>query len=79
MSDSVSVISGEQVDVDIDSQVPEPTNWDIMRKLDSIHTSLNSKLESLAGTVEKLQGEVFDLQEDNKKLTKELANSVKPS
>ena len=55
-----------------DSQGPEPTNRDIMRMLQTINTTLTNKLDSLSDTVERLQGEIFDLQENNKKLTKEL-------
>ena len=55
-----------------DSQGPEPTNRDIMRMLQTINATLTNKLDSLSDTVERLQGEIFDLQENNKKLTKEL-------
>ena len=55
-----------------DSQGPEPTNRDIMRMLQTINATLTNKLDFLSDTVERLQGENFDLQENNKKLTKEL-------
>ena len=55
-----------------DSQGPEPTNRDIMRMLQTINATLTNKLDFLSDTVERLQGEIFDLQENNKKLTKEL-------
>ena len=54
-----------------DSQGPEPTNRD-QRMLQTINAPLANKLDSLNDTVERLQGEIFDLQENNKKLTKEL-------
>ena len=55
-----------------DSQVPEPTNRDVMRMLQTINATLTNKLESLSDTVERLQGNFFDLLENNRKLTKEL-------
>ena len=76
--DSVSSATAEQAhamdDCDrvSDSQGPEPTNRDIMRMLQTINATLTNKLDSLSDTVERLQGEIFDLQENNKKLTKEL-------
>ena len=54
-----------------DSQGPEPTNRDIMRMLQTINGTLINKLDSLSDTVERLQGKKIDLQENNKKLTKE--------
>ena len=43
-----------------------------MRMLQTINATLTNKRDSLSDTVERLQGEIFDLQENNKKLTKEL-------
>ena len=63
--------SDTDIDGHTDSQGPEPTNRDIMRLLHTINASLHSKLEVLGDGVEQLQGEVLDLQEENKKLRKE--------
>ena len=42
---------------------PEPSNRDIMRLLMAMNKELNKKLDCLSETVERLQGEVFDLRE----------------
>ena len=43
-----------------------------MRLLHTITASLHSKLEALGDSVGQLQGEVFVLQDENKKLRKEM-------
>ena len=40
--------------------------------LQAINAPLTNKLDSLSDTIGRLQGELFDLQENNNKLTKEL-------
>ena len=40
--------------------------------LQAINATLTNKLDSLSDTVERMQGDIFDLQENNKKLTKKL-------
>ena len=40
---------------------PEPSNRDIMRLLMAMNKELNKKLDCLSKTVERLQGEVFDI------------------
>ena len=49
-----------------------PTNRGIIRMLQAINATLTNKLDSLSDTIGRLQGELFDLQENNNKLTKEL-------
>ena len=56
---------------------PTPTNCNIMRMLLTINVSLISRLDCLSDKVEQLQGEVFDLQEENKKPSKEIEESRK--
>ena len=68
--------SDTEIDGDMDSQEPEPTNRDTMRMLQAINASLISRLDSLSDKVQQLQGEVFDLQDENKKLSKEIERSA---
>ena len=51
---------------------PEPSNRDIMRLLMAMNKELNKKLDCLSETVERLQGEVFDLKQENTRLSAEL-------
>ena len=51
---------------------PEPSNRDIMRLLMAVNKELNKKLDCLSETVERLQGEVFDLKQENTRLSAEL-------
>ena len=55
-----------------DSQGPEPTNRGIMPLIHTTTASLHSKLEARGDRVEQLEGDVFVLQEENKKLRKEI-------
>ena len=68
--------SDTEIDGDMDSQEPEPTNRDTMRMLQAINASLISRLDSLSDKVQQMQGEVFDLQDENKKLSKEIERSA---
>ena len=49
-----------------------PSNRDIMRLLMTMNKELNKKLDCLNGTVERLQGEVFDLKQENTGLSAEV-------
>ena len=50
----------------------EPSNRDIMRLLMAINKELNKKLDCPSETVERIQGEVFDLKRENTRLSAEL-------
>ena len=50
----------------------EPSNRDIMRLLMAMNKELIKKLDCLSETVERLHGEVFDLKQENTKLSAEL-------
>ena len=50
----------------------EPSNRDIMKVLQNMNISLNTKLDLLNDTVESLKGDVFDLQQENARLKAQL-------
>ena len=52
----------------------EPSDWDIMRLLMAMNNNnkKTKKLDCLSETAERLQGEVFDLKQENTKLRAEL-------
>ena len=49
-----------------------PSNRDIMTLLMTMNKELNKKLDCLNGTVERLEGEVFDLKQENTRLNAEV-------
>lgn len=50
----------------------EPSNTNIMKILQNMHISLNTKLDLLKDIVESLKGDVFDLQQENALLKAQL-------
>ena len=67
-SATAEIVHNYDSDTDSDCRMDS----DIMRLLHTINALLNSRLEALGNRVEHLQGEVFFLQEENKKLRKEI-------